>query len=384
MSRRPTILQVLSVLAHGGSERVALAGARAWVEAGGRSIMVGASGSLEPEITAAGVEIRHLPLEGNAPWKVLANTGRLEWLMQAESVAAVHWHNRAPGWSAYRAARRLRIPSFSTYHSLYGENVPGKRWWNSAMVRGDVAIVTSRHAAAEVERRHAGVGGRRLLIPNGVDTTAFAPERVSEPERAALRAIMGAGEDAFLVSLPARFTRLKGHLVAIEALRQLAARGDALTRLAFVGADGSAYVDEVREAARRAGLAERVAILLARDDMPAVLAASDLVLSPSTERESFALVRVEAGAMERVLIATRIGAAEEIVVTDPGAETGALVPTGDASALAAGIAWGRDLGPVGRAAVGRRARAHVVGHFDVSSALQMLVDAYAKATGGLT
>lgn len=384
MTTRPTILQVLSVLNHGGSEHVALQGAAAWVAAGGRSIMVGESGSLEPEIKAAGVEIRHLALKGNAPWRVLGNVAPLADLMRREQVAAVHWHNRAPGWSALKAAQRVGIPSFSTYHSLYGENFPGKRWWNSVMVRADVAIVTSRFAAAEVERRHAGVGGERLLVSNGVDTRMFDPALVSEADRARVRVAMGAGQDDVLFVLPARFTRLKGHLVAVEAMKLIASRGLSRIKVAFVGADGSPYVDEVQGAIDRARLSGQITILLARDDMPAVLSASDVVLSPSTERESFALVRVEAGAMARPLVATRIGAADEIVVTQAGAETGALVATRNAEELARAMIWAHDLGPMGRAEVGERARLHVSKLFDVSSALQTLVRRYAIAVNSLT
>ncbi len=212
-----------------------------------------------------------------------------------------------------------------------------------------------------------------MLIANAVDTALFDPARVDAAARRRVRAEMGAGDEHVLAVLPARFTALKGHRETMAALALLDGSARARVRLAFVGADGGAYTAEIRAIA---GQMPGVAVLGARDDMPAVLAAADVVLSPSTRRESFALVRVEAGAMERPLIATRIGAAEEIVVTAPGAETGLLVPPGDVSALAQALGHLLAMTPDERAAMGRRARDHVRAHFDLDRGRAALVALY--------
>ena len=76
-----------------------------------------------------------------------------------------------------------------------------------------------------------------------------------------------------------------------------------------------------------------VHLLPFRTDVEQLIAASDLVVFPSTEPH-FARPVIEAGAMAKPAVASRIGGVEELVVDG---ETGLLVPPGDAGALAEAI-----------------------------------------------
>src|SRR6185295_18576369 len=67
-----------------------------------------------------------------------------------------------------------------------------------------------------------------------------------------------------------------------------------------------------------------------RDDVPDLLAAADVLVSPS-DNEPFGRVLAEAGAAGVPVVATQSGAKEEIV---EDGETGYLTPPGDAKALA--------------------------------------------------
>ncbi|GAB4538328.1 MAG: hypothetical protein Kow0063_26060 [Anaerolineae bacterium] len=83
----------------------------------------------------------------------------------------------------------------------------------------------------------------------------------------------------------------------------------------------------------RHSLHDYVHMLEWRTDIPQLLAASDLLVFPSIEPH-FARPVIEAGAMAKPVVASRIGGVEELVVDG---ETGLLVPPNDAEELAEAI-----------------------------------------------
>ena len=85
--------------------------------------------------------------------------------------------------------------------------------------------------------------------------------------------------------------------------------------------------------AHELGIAERVAFLGFREDVPRLLESADVVVLPSLA-EGLPLAVLEAMAAGTPLVATAIGGTDEAVVDGV---TGLLVPPGDASALAAAV-----------------------------------------------
>jgi glycosyltransferase involved in cell wall biosynthesis len=80
-------------------------------------------------------------------------------------------------------------------------------------------------------------------------------------------------------------------------------------------------------------LTARVHFVGVRDDVPQLLAASDLLAFPSVVPH-FARPIIEAGAMAKPVVASELAGPDELVVHS---ETGLLVPAGDPSALADAI-----------------------------------------------
>jgi glycosyltransferase involved in cell wall biosynthesis len=114
------------------------------------------------------------------------------------------------------------------------------------------------------------------------------------------------------------------------------------------------YEAELRARAELPSFAGRVHMLGARDDVPRLLAACDVVVHASVLAEPFGRVLVEAMLAGRPIVATRAGGVPE-VVTD--GETGVLVPPGDARALGDALdALRRE--PVRAATLARRGSVH--------------------------
>ena len=214
-----------------------------------------------------------------------------------------------------------------------------------------VRVVANSRATADA---FVAAGGRASLVTvvhNGIDPAPF--DALAPETRAAVRAELGIPGDVFLVGCFSRLHPWKGQTVLLDAV----ARMPGVHALVVGGAlfSGEApYEAELRARAELPSFAGRVHMLGARDDVPRLLAACDVVVHASVLAEPFGRVLVEAMLAGRPIVATRAGGVPE-VVTD--GETGVLVPPGDARALGDALdALRRD--PMRVASLSRQGAAH--------------------------
>ena len=164
---------------------------------------------------------------------------------------------------------------------------------------------------------------------------------------------------------------MKGHTVVIEAAGRLLATGRA-PRFVFVGR--GVMESSIREAIRTAGLDAQITVSGFVDDLPRVLAALDVVLYVPLESDGMSRVVFECLAAGRPLIASRVGVVPE-VLTDGG--DAALVPAGDAAALADAIARLLEE-PAARERLGRAGRALVESRYSGARLAAALEAGYAR------
>jgi glycosyltransferase involved in cell wall biosynthesis len=278
-------------------------------------------------------------------------------------------------------ARSAAVPFVTTYHGIYTARTPVKRVYNSVMVRGDAVIANSEWTARHIRDAYHFEPSKLVVIPRGVDLARFDPARIPEEQVHRLRAAWGAAEGDVVILLPGRLTRLKGQLVLIAALRILASDSQLNNiRAVLVGdAQGrSAYEQELRRAISAAGLKRSLILPGHVNDMPTAYLAADIVVSASTQAESFGRVAAEASAMERPVIATDHGGARETVL--PG-NSGLLTPPGDSEALAQALRKLIAAVPAARAAMGAEGRAHIARHFTVERMTADTIALYRELLG---
>jgi glycosyltransferase involved in cell wall biosynthesis len=370
--KRPTILQIIPELDTGGAELSAIEIAGAITGAGGRAIVLSEGGRLVQRLRDTGAELQFFPAAAKDPFRLLWNAHRIADVVRRHRVDLIHARSRAPAWSAFLAARRTHVPFVTTYHGAYSEPNAVKRLYNSVMARGDAVIANSHYTADLIRMRYGTPLSRLNVIYRGIDPAAYDPARVAPERVAALRAQWGVEDDRRIVLQAARLTGWKGQSILIEAARLLKMQGrlgDAVFILAGDAQGRSTYAARLAEAIRAAELTRRVRMVGHVSDMPAAFLAAHLAVVASTEPEAFGRAATEAQAMGTPVIATDIGAPPETVlsVERAGAEaaTGWLVPPGDASRLADAIAAALALSAQERAAMGARARAHVLGRFSL-------------------
>jgi glycosyltransferase involved in cell wall biosynthesis len=197
-----------------------------------------------------------------------------------------------------------------------------------------------------VQKRHVPRSKVRLIW-NGAPLEEF---RSAQPGGAeAVRRELGIPGEAPVVGAVARLSLQKGHRFLLDATPAIRARFPE-ARILVCG-DGD-QEGPLRDQAARLGVADRVVFAGHRQDVPAVLAAMDVLAIPSVY-EGTPLSLFEAMAAGKAIVSTSVDGCRE-VLERTGA--GRLVPKEDAGALAEGIlALLAD--PAERTRLGERARA---------------------------
>ncbi len=187
------------------------------------------------------------------------------------------------------------------------------------------------------------------VIYNGVDTDQFAPHDATETRRG-----LGIAVDAPVVGILAALRPEKNHELFLAGAQRILAQLPA-ARFLVVG-DGPQR-PELEALAARLGVADAVHFLGTRNDVPALLAACDLVALTS-HNEAAPVSILEALSVARPVVASDVGSVSETVVDG---ETGRLFPPGDLDAYAAAAvgllkdpATRRRLGAAGRRLVVER------------------------------
>jgi len=363
--KRPTILQIVPELDTGGAELSAVEIGEAIVRASGRSLIATEGGRLVGIAESQGSEVLHFPAATKNPWRLAMNVRRLENIVRSENVDLIHGRSRAPAWSALWAARRLNRPFVTTYHGAYSERGALKRLYNSVMARGDRVIANSHFTAQLIQDRYQISQDRVRVIHRGVDRS-FARGRVDAARITKLRQRWGIAENARIVLLAARLTDWKGQQVLISAATKLAQEqqlSDTVVVLAGDDQGRQAYKAQLAGQISAGNLNEHVRLVGHESDMAAAFAAAFVTVVASTKPEAFGRSATEAQALGCPVIATRLGAPQETVLSPPAcsaeAMTGWLVAPGNVEELAERLKEALELTPEQRDAIGRRAAHHV-------------------------
>jgi glycosyltransferase involved in cell wall biosynthesis len=294
--RKLTVLQLLPALESGGVERGTLEVAEALVQRGHRALVMSAGGRQVPALLAAGGEHFAWPI-GRKRLKTLLLVGKLRKFLLQQQVDIIHVRSRVPAWIAYLAWRGMNPatrPRFvTTVHGLYGVNR-----YSRIMTRGERVIAVSDTVRDYILREYPDTLPWRIqVIHRGVDGAAYP--HGWKPDAAWQQAFFAQFPQAvgkLLLTLPGRVTRLKGHEDFIELIARLKRRGLPVHGLIAGGASASKqrYLQKLRYRVRSTGLENDISFSGQRDDLKNILAISNLVLSLSTQPESFGRTTLEA------------------------------------------------------------------------------------------
>jgi glycosyltransferase involved in cell wall biosynthesis len=358
------VLWLIRGLGPGGAERLLVAHAQTAGPdfAYEAAYQVVGKDHLVPELEAAGVVVQRL---GSGPtWPL-----ELRRLVRDHRIDLVHAHSPAMAAAARVALRLLpggRRPALVyTEHNRWDAYRLPTRWANAA------TLAVEDHVLAVSEEARGSMAGpfrrRTEVLHHGVDAVAL---RAAAGDRAATRAALGLAPDEPVAVQVANFRREKAHEVLVAAAKALRDRG---TPVRFLLVGQGQRQQEITDLVAAEGVGDVVTILGFRDDVAAIVAASDLLVL-SSDHEGLPVAVMEALTLGVPIVSTRVGGMPE-AVTD-GVE-GLLVPPRDPEALAdavARVAFDADL----RSRLGAAARERAAA-FDASVATRRIEDVYRAA-----
>ncbi len=326
------------------------------------------------ELAAEGCVVHEVPmLRAIRPRTDARHLARLKALLREVRPDVVHTHSSKAGVLGRLASlstgigRRVHTPHTMAFlfRDMFG---PLKRGLFFRIERGLARATDALVAVSESEARTFAASGvvdpaRVRVVPNGIDPAPYAH---ATPADLAALGLDPARPTAAVVGL---LNVAKGQDLALEAL----ARHPAL-QLLLVGHGETE--PELRDLAARLGVGGRVAFAGFRRDVPALLAAADLLLLPS-RWEGMPYIVLEAMASGLPVAATPVDGARDLV--EDGV-TGWLAPDASADGVAAVLARALAASPAERAALGAAGRARVRERYTADAMVEGLLALYAEVT----
>ncbi len=318
----------------GGVETGTIDLARGLIARGHRAIVISSGGPLVAELERMGAIHYTLPVHRKNPWVMLPLVRRVAEVVESHGVDVIHARSRVPAiigylaWrevarkASFRLGGRQRIPSFiTTAHGYYADHPVSRiMGWGRKVIANSESV--ARHMMDDF-----GVPSEKIrFIPRGVDLERY-PWKEPRTE---------APKQEWRVAAIGRITPIKGLRELIRAFA-VVAKQMPRAKLLMVGAaepKHHGYLAELKSWVTRLGLESQVEFTGHRADVPALLHQLDLVVLPSTGKEAFGRVLIEAGAAGVPVVATRVGGVPEVIADR---KTGLLVQPGDPMELAQAI-----------------------------------------------
>lgn len=276
------------------------------------------------------------------------------------------------------AARLARVPGvIYSEHGLDVHSVSRQPWRRNAFRRlcfwwADRVFAVSEGLRDYFTPQLPILGGRLLVVPNGVDTELFRPVPETREE---MRRELALAPDLFVVGTVSRLDPVKDHRTLLRAAELLLLQGCALRVLVVGnGPERAALEGEVQASSL---LRERVVFVGERGDVPRWLQCFDAFVLPSLA-EGMSNTLLEAMASGIAPVASRVGGNPEVI--EEG-RSGLLFDAGDANALAACLkilALNRDT----RCRLGTGARQRVQSCFDLREMLENYTELYESVLAG--
>jgi glycosyltransferase involved in cell wall biosynthesis len=251
---------------------------------------------------------------------------------EIDVIVATHEYPALYALMARRGARRIPrlIEVFHATGYLGLKSKLQMQLYRPVFKRCDLLVYVSEKQR-EYWRSKGFAGKRDIVIHNGVDLERFR-DRSDASRRQALRAKCGFSPDDLVIGICAALRPEKAHGDLLLALSQLRERG--LSAKVLIVGDGPER-SAIERTIADLNLSHCVFITGFQDDVRPHLAICDVLVLASHAIETFSIAALEAMAMGKPLVLTRIGGAEEQVIAG---QNGFLYEPGDIEALSGNLA----------------------------------------------
>ncbi|WOJ95349.1 glycosyltransferase family 4 protein [Congregibacter brevis] len=309
------VLQVLPALDTGGVERGTLDIAKALVQAGHESSVLSGGGRLVTRLEKQGSKHIQWALGKKSPLTLRHVRPLRRWLA-SQQFDVLHLRSRMPGWVCWLAWRGMDPASrprlVTTVHGMHSVSR-----YSEIVTCGERVIVVSESIRDYVLENYPSCAPEKLrLIYRGINPLEFprghqATEKwLSDWYREFPQLL-----DQRVITMAGRLTRLKGHHDFMDVIARLRDEGLPVHGLIVGGEDPKriAYARELYAAVEKRGLATHISFAGHRGDLRDIYAVSDIVLSLSTQPESFGRTVLEPLSEGRPVVGYAHGGVAEIL-----------------------------------------------------------------------
>jgi glycosyltransferase involved in cell wall biosynthesis len=370
------ILHLINTLSAGGAELHLLTLCRHLKRLGVEPVVAylkegRGSRPLRSDFEAAGIPVFHLGSDGVGlvrPWL------RLRHLLKQERAEILHTHLPKADLLGFLARLSgFSSPWVSSVHGIYANHWRG-RWalplFGLVWRRADRIIAISEAVKNWLVQYYR-------LRPEGVRVVYYGiePERWASPVQD-LRSAWGL-EGRFLIGSVGRLEPVKGHDILIRAMYSVV-RQFPQAILLIAGHDPWSYGRVLERQVAQLGLERNVLLLGFQSDVPSFLHALD-VFAFASRSEGFGQVLIEAMAVGKPIVASRIPPITEIVMEG---ETGLLVPSDDPDSFARAICALLD-NPQRAREMGERGQQRVREIFSAEAMARKTLEVYKQVLQGM-
>ena len=382
MTTKIKVLQVIPKLGFGGAETGCYDLAHFLAEQECESFLITSGGELLKFVRKDRVKVIRLPVQSKNPIIMLINFIAIFFIILFYKIDIIHVRSRAPAWSCLWACFFLRKSFITTFHGTYNFSSKLKLFYNSVMVRSKLIIAGSNfifnHINEHYQKYLSPSKKKLLVIFRGINLEYFNLKNVSEKKSNALAQNWNIDNNDFIILLPGRLTKWKGHEVFIEALNLLINKYNKNNFHAVIlGSDQGRriYSKKLSLLSERYRLNKKLTFIQSCKEMPVAYKLANLVISSSIEPEAFGRVAVEAQAMNRPIIASNLGGSKETVLNG---KSGLLYGPKDHNELASIINKVMEMSQESLVSMGEEGRKNVEKKFNVDQMCQTTFTEYKK------
>jgi glycosyltransferase involved in cell wall biosynthesis len=296
------ILQVVSSTVTSGAEKHVLLLSRTLAERGHSVVAICPPGEWLPrEFESSGIQTIQMPMVGLQSFRAMRRIGRIS---RQRGIDVIHTHLTRATYVGYMAGLLARVPVISSLHVVNADFV--LRRFSGR--RGHKFIAVSDHVRNAMVAK--GTAPERVVtVYNGTD---LAREDFPAIQGTlSVRAELNLPADSELIGLFGRVRPEKGQAIVIDAAREIIRRRPR-AYIVFVGHAEPEYQQQLWEQAVSSGVEDRLRFTGNRDDVPRLMQAMDVVTLPSLT-EACPMVVIEAMAMGKAVVGTRVGGTAELI-----------------------------------------------------------------------
>lgn len=283
-------------------------------------------GQTAKELMEAGVKVDIL---GMKSYHNLFNILRLKKYIKERKIDIIHSHmyfaNTFGRIAALLAGTPILIStSYSNYYEFKRRNI----FMINFLSKFTDKIIAASNSIKEFAVKQQKVPADKFQVIYDCASTDKFSKHV---DGFSVKKALGIDPDYQVVGCVARLNEVKGHVYLIRAAKEVIKNNP---RIKFLLVGDGPLRQELEQLSVKLGIKDNVIFAGSRRDIPEMLAAMDIFVLPSALREGCPLSILEAMAMSKPVVASRLGGIPEEV---EDGKSGILVPPKDSAALADAI-----------------------------------------------